>query len=259
MPLNFPLSTAADYINGRVLRHMAQLRPGWTASPELQQDILQEWLALVDELNAESDMAVSIPQYTYPITGPGYLGNNRDYKLGPGAPDFNGPRPSTILKAALLITTTTPNTRIPIRVMPWDEYADIPVLTIPATGIATELYIEETFPVAILHFSPPINANSLQIWTSGVMVAPAVLATVVAGTFPPGYENYFVYTLAHRCQYLATKEMGPRNPLIGAWALRAKQRLQNINRTNPECRSDFQTGHSRAGTTSGNLTLIGEL
>jgi hypothetical protein len=259
MALASPLSTAADYICGRVLRHMVQLRPGYTASPELQQDVLQEWLALVDELNAEPNSAPSIPQYTYPITGPGYAGNNRDYQLGPGAADFNGPRPAKILKASLLITTTTPNTRIPLTVAPWDEYAAISVLTMPATGIATTMYIEEAFPIAIVHFWPPINANSLQLWTFGVLVAPALLTTVVAGTFPPGYENFIVYSLAHRCQYLATKEMGRLNPNIGAWALRAKQRIKNLNATNPRAYSDFQTPGAARGTTSGNLTLIGEL
>ncbi len=238
---------------------MVQLRPGYTASPELQGDILNEWAALVDELNAEPNMAVSIPQYTYPITGAGFNGNHRDYQLGPTAADFVGPRPTKILKASLLITTTNPNSRIPLAVLPWRDEASITVLTVPATGITTSVYIEETFPNAILHFWPPVNANSIQLWTFGVLFAPPTLATVVAGTFPPGYENYVIYTLAHRCQFLATREMGPRNPAIGAWALKAKQRVRNLNTSNPLCRSDFQNGSSRAGMNDGNLTLIGDL
>jgi hypothetical protein len=260
MSLPFPLVTAADYINGRVLRHMRQLRPGWTASPELQQDILQEWQAFIDDTLTQPDLAPSVPMYTYPITGPGYLGNNRDYQIGPGAADFNGPRPTKLRKASLLITTTAINSRIPVNIRSWSEYASISVLTIPATQIATDLYVEETWPIAVLHFWPPINANSIILWPEGALVAPAELTTTVAGTFPPGYENFIIYGVAVRSSHLGTHEMGPPNPRLPAMALRAKQLVRNANATNPPAPSDFQTPPvSGRGVTSGNLTLIGEL
>lgn len=253
------LSTAADYINNRVLRHAAQLRPGWTASPELQLDVLYEWQALVDEWNTERTMPYTVPRYTYAVTGSGYLANNRDYQIGPAAAagNFVGPRPNKILKANLLITNTTPNSRVPLAILPFEDYGDIPVLAVPPSRITEALYYEPTFPTGIIHFWPPINGNSIELWTEGVLVAPAALVTVVAGTWPPGYENAIVYSLAHRCQHLCTKEMGPRNPAIGAWALKARQKIRNINQPNPKARTDYRSGHNSDGNYDPNLTYIG--
>jgi hypothetical protein len=254
------LSTAADFINNRILRHACQLRPGYTASPELQQNVLEEWEALIDEWNLDRNMPLTKPEYIYAITGAGYLGNNRDYKIGPtaGTTGFVGPRPVKILKANLLLTDVSPNVRIPLAVLPWEVYGAIPVLDLEATNYTQALYYEPTFPLGIIHFWQPINGQSLEIWQNGALVAPATLATVVAGTLAPGYENAIIYTLAERCQYLCTKEMGPRNPKIAAWALKARQRVKNSNTGNPKCRSDFQNGRNGTGAYDPNLTYTGQ-
>lgn len=251
-------STAADYINNRILRHACQLRPGYTASPELQQNVLDEWTALVDQWNTDRRMPVSTPEFTYPVLTAGFNGNNRDYQIGPTAADFVGPRPVRILKANLVLTTVTPLSRIGLAIMPFDDYGDIPVLALPPTGITEALYYEATWPNGIIHFFPPIAYNSVELWTQGALVAPATLATVVAGTFPPGYENAIVYTVAERSQYLCTKQMGPLNPKIAAWALKARQDVKNINQRNPKAYTDFRSGGPNAdGNYDPNLTYIG--
>lgn len=256
-------STAADYINNRVLRHAVQLRPGYTASPELQQNILDEWQALYDEWDTERNMATNTPRQVFAVTGSGYNANNRDYKIGPnaGASGFVTPlRPEKIVKINLLITTTNPNSRVPINLLSFDDYYDIPVLSVPATGITETCYYEPsaaTFPDGVLHFWPPINANSIEIFPFGSLAAPATLAAVVAGTFAPGYENATIYSLAHRCQYLCTKQMGKLNPAIGAWALRARQKVKNINTGNPLVVCDFQNSHPGQGAYDPNLTYAG--
>jgi hypothetical protein len=253
------LSTAADYINSRVLRHAGQLRPGYTAGVEIQLDVLIEWQALIDEWNLDRNMPLTKPEYVYPITGAGYNANNRDYLIGPAAPagNFIGPRPVKILKANLIFSSTNPPSRVQVAVLPWEDYGSISVLTVPASGVTTSLYYEALWPTGIVHFWPPVNANSIELWQNGALVAPATLATVVAGTFAPGYENAIIYTLAERCQYLVTKEMGKPNPKIAGWALKARQRVKNANAGNPKAYSDFQT-RPTGGTNSGNLTLIGE-
>ncbi len=365
---------------------MAQLRPGYTASPELQENVLSEWTALIDEWNLDQNYPLTKPDFTYAITGAGYNANNRDYEIGPSAAagNFIGPRPVRILKANLVITTVTPNVRIPISVLPWRDYGDIPVLAIPPTGITLALYYEPTFPTGKIHFWLPVNANSLQIWQNGALVAPATLATVIGtaatpgnpefsrtlllydtaagndiaprlvaqgsgdavvvravlrkaiaapltvrinvagvsfatmtipsatpvGTalaqtfapgaliseaqvfsfdvlasdasadaggvasftiewgalsggatgvsvFPPGYENAIIFSVAERCQYLVTKELGPRNPKIAAWALKARQRIRNSNAQSGHAYTDFSDGRTSAGAYSPNLTYIG--
>lgn len=258
MALPSPLSTAADYINGRILRHACQLRPGYTAGPELQQDVLQEWLALVDEWNLDRDLSLNKPEYTHAITGPGFNGNNRDYQIGPTAADWVQPRPVKLLKANLIFTTTVVNSRVPIDLLSWEDWGSISVLAVPASQVATTGYYEALFPNGVLHLWPPINANSVELWQNGALVAPATLATVVAGTFPPGYENAFVYTLAERCQYLCTKEMGKLNPKIAAWAYNARRKIRNANAGNPLAYGDYQqSSDMRHGSNSGNVTLIG--
>ena len=238
---------------------MVQLRPGYTAGAELQQDILNEWTAFVDELNLDRNMPLTKPEYTHAITGSGFNGNNRDYQVGPTAADWVQPRPVKILKANLIFTTTAVNSRVPITLLPWEDYGSISVLAVPASQVATTGYYEALFPNGVLHLWPPINANSIEIWQNGALVAPAALATVVAGTFPPGYENFIVYSVAHRAQHLATKEMGKRNPAIGAWALKARQRIRNANAGNPLAYTDYRNGTgTRSGTNDGNITLIGE-
>jgi hypothetical protein len=219
---------------------------------------LAEWQALIDEFNLDRNMPLTKPEYTHAITGPGFNGNHRDYQIGPSAADWVQPRPVKLLKANLIFTTTAVNSRVPIDLVSWEEYGNISVLTLPSSQVATTGYYEALFPNGVLHLWPPINANSIEFWQNGALVAPATLATVVAGTFAPGYENCIVYTLAERCQYLCTKEMGKLNPKIAGWALKARQRVKNANAGNPKAYSDFQT-RPTGGTNSGNLTLIGEL
>lgn len=238
------LVTAADYINNRILRHMVALRPGYTSSPEMQLDILTEWIALIDEVNTERNTPYVIPQQVYPIIGPGYHGNNRDYSIGPGAVDFNGPRPERILKMNLLYSGSTPKIRLPIEMVPFNYYYSISALDISPTPTVTNVcYYAPGFPIGQLSFWPPIAQGEIEIFTNGVLTAPCSLNTVVAGTLPPAYQNWIVYEVAKRCQYLVTKEMearmGPRNPNLAAWALKAKQRLQAINAPNPKMYTDF--------------------
>jgi hypothetical protein len=252
------LVTAQDFVT-RTLRHCAQLRPGYVAGPELMADVLSEWNALWADWSLDRRMAPTVPATVYPLAGSGYLGNGRDYEIGPGAADFNGLRPIKILKANLLLDVT-PTSRLPLDVLPWRDYGDISVLTVPPTTVTTSVYYEPAFPIGILHFWPPITAGpKFEFWTDGVLVPPATLATTVS--FPPGYENATVFSLAEKCQYLVTKEMGKVNPKIAGWALHARQWIRNANASNPKCVTDFQSHHGRGagGTTSGNLTLIGEL
>jgi hypothetical protein len=242
-----PLVTAADVVY-RVLRKCAQLRPGWVSSPELASDVLDEWSTLVSDWNAEPDMTVSVPQFTYAIPpGGGYLANHKDFKIGPAGADITGPRPEKLLKANLLLAGPT-LARYPLQILPWREYGDIPVLAIPPTSVTTAVYYQPDYPVGILHFWPPVSGGpSIEFWTYGVLAAPATLATTVVGLFPPGYESAVILNLAARCQYLVTKELGKIDPKIPALALRAKQRIQNVNRSNPTCRSDFQTERGGGG------------
>jgi hypothetical protein len=202
-------------------------------------------------------MPYTTPEFIYPITGAGFNGNNRDYQIGPTAADFVGPRPTRVLKANLLLTNVSPNSRVPIVLLPFDGYGDIPVLALPPTGITQAAYYEPAWPNGVLHFFEPIAYNSIELWTSGALTSPATLDTVVAGSFPPGYENAIVYSLAERCQYLCTKQMGPLNPKIAAWAIKARQGVKNLNQQNPKAYTDYRPSGPSTGNYDPNLTYTG--
>jgi len=256
--------TAQDVIY-RVLRHCAQIRPGYIASPELLNDCLLEWTALWDSWELDGNMSPAPVRavYAFPANG-GYLGTFRDFEIGPGAPDFNGALPVSIKKANLLLATT-PTSRLPLAIRNWEQYGSIAVLTLPATGVTTELYYEPASPMGIpsaafgiIHVWPPVSHGpSLEFWNDGSLSSPVTLNTIVS--FAHGYENATVFSLAEKVQYLCPKEIRRPNPKLAAWALKSRQSIRNANQSNPKARSDFQTGRRGGGSTSGNLTLIGDL
>jgi hypothetical protein len=251
-----PLFTAQDFI-GRALRHCVQTRPGYVAGPELLADVLTEWAALYDQWDLDRNMSLTRPEFIYPVISSGFRGNHRDYSIGPTGADFTGPRPIKILKANLLISTVNPAARTPLAVIPFRDYGDIPVLTVPPTGITEAIFYEATFPNGILHFWPPINSNSVEIWQNNALVAPVNLGDDVS--FPPGYQDAVVFSLAERSQYLCTKEMGKLNPKIAGWALKARQRIKNANTGNPKVLCDFRSGDGASGAYDPNLTYIGDI
>ena len=60
----------------QAFRKIGQLRPGYTAPPELLADGLIEWANFFDECGAERNTHFSNPYYQHTITGPG-LANTR--------------------------------------------------------------------------------------------------------------------------------------------------------------------------------------
>ncbi len=192
--------TAQDVVY-RSLRHCVAQRPGYQNSPELMGDCLEEWRVLWDSWNLDPRYMPRVPQtiYPFPVNG-GYLHTFRDFQIGPGAADFNGPRPVKILKANLLYNSN-PATRIPLAIRNWRDYGSISVLTVPATQVTTELYYEPAFPLGIIHCWPPVTAGPrLEFWAGDQLVAPASLATVIGAPGTNGVPQYdrtlLLYSLA---------------------------------------------------------------
>lgn len=77
-----PLLIAQDYIS-LAFRVCGQMRPGYTLPPEMLAEGLTEWGSLFDSWAAERTMGFSIPQYVYPVTGPGSLQGGNGYSIGP--------------------------------------------------------------------------------------------------------------------------------------------------------------------------------
>jgi hypothetical protein len=258
--------TAQSYIIS-ALRKCGQMRPGYIPQPELLAEGLQEWTMMVDGFNARRTMNYTIPDYIYPITGAGtaalasgqVLGMG--YSIGPSGADFIGPRPEEIVKANLWTSTISPTqpVRIPLTRLSAEEWATIPLLQLTPITITTSYYYEPRYPNGVIWLWPPINANSLEIFTWGVLTPPATLATVFAA--PPGYAEVVMWELAKRLWSMCTKDMMPHRASL-QWicgqAEIAKNAVRSVNAPHPRIVNDFDGGqHDSRGACDWSLLLTG--
>lgn len=248
------------------LRKCGQLRAGAGANSDLMNDGLLELQAICDSWAADRTMNPTIPNYIYPITGPGsaaiesgqVLGMG--YTIGPTGADFTGPRPTAIVRANLLLTSSSAMpVRVPLTPLCAEEWAAIDVLQLPPTNIASAIYYEPTFPNGICWLWPPVNGNSLELFTWGFSIAPVQLDQ--AFNFAPGYQDAFVYELAARIWGLCDKSMminkTPREVLTGQ-ASRAKMLVRRINSAQKTMGSDFHSGSGGLGNFDRLVTYTGE-
>ena len=264
------LATAQDYIY-QAFRLCGQMRAGYAPSAELLQDGLDQWTLLFDSLNAQRTMNYTQPDYVFPVTGPGHgtTGNGQTfagsgYTFGPTAPDFatpGVPRPPAIVRMNLYYTaTSTEPTRLPISMISMEEWMNIPVIDLlPAINVALVAAYDPQWPNGVIWVWPPLNGNSLEIFTWGNLAPPATLAST--WNAPQGYGDLVVYQLACRLWPLCSKEMMPeRQPIqwIRGQAEIIKQRIASVNAVTPRLRCDFRGGSGlNSGTSDWGLLLTG--
>lgn len=246
--------TAQDYIY-RALRKCGQLRPGYTPSPELLADCLVEFQSMFDEYNAERTMQYTMPDYVYPVTGLGHgtTGNGQTFggsgfQIGPTAADFVGPRPEVIVRMNLYMTSTSPTTptRIPLQQISMEEWMNIITVQLTPINVTTVFAYDPQYPNGVIWVWPPLNGNSLEIFTWGFMTPPTVLSSVIA--LPPGYENALSWNLAAMICPLCTLDVMPHKLpfayIVGQKNL-ALAKVRRVNAPSPRMISDFRGhGHS---------------
>ena len=249
------------------LRKLGQLRPGYQAPPELMSDALLEWQTWFDDLNAELTMNWSNPTYQFAVTGPGsqtpatvpFSGNG--YQIGPSSADgWIAPRPEIITAANCVMTNTGPSpVYIPIRMITQQEWAKLAIQQIPGINVTNLAWYDPQYPNGVFNVFPPLNGNSIQIYTSGVLQAPALLGSDFAA--PPGYWNMVCFGLAKRLYYMVTREALPSKvpyQIIATQAKRAEDKLRQVNRPIPRMKNDFPSGPRRAGYYDSFVTYTGE-
>ena len=250
--------TCQQYIY-QALRKCGNMRPGYTPQPELLADCYTEVLSMYDSANAERTMNYTMPDYVFPVTGPGHgsTGNGQHfggtgYQIGPTALDFVTPtRPVAIVRMNLYMTSVSPSspTRIPLSPISMEEWMGIAVLQIVATNVTTVYAYDPQYPNGVIWLWPPLNGNSLEIFTWGSLAPPLNLAAAMA--VPVGYQDAFIWRLAERCWPLCLHDMFPHKlPLqyIAGKAHLAEQKIRAINAPMPRMASDFGGGRS---TTTG--------
>ena len=163
-------------------------------------------------------------------------------------PDFVGPRPEAIIRCNLLYTTTSPNSRIPLAPIGVEEWASISTLQLTPINVTTVFYYDPQFPQGVLNCWPPLNGNSLEIFTWGFLTPPSQLTDTYFA--PPGYQDLIVYRLAQRMYHLCTKWEGIRpvdfQYLCGQAAI-AAARVKAANAPSPRLRNDFAGGRGGRG------------
>lgn len=134
---------------------------------------------------------VSIAQYTL-------VPSQQTYTIGPGG-NFDTTRPTRILNANIILTSVTPNVRVPLQLINDDQWASIAVQNVNTT-IPTKLYYDGGFNAngqgTLFFWGVPTAANSVELFTPQLLTAPASLSTTIY--FPPGYEEALTLTLAER-------------------------------------------------------------
>ncbi len=157
-------------------------------------------------------------------------------------PSFAGPRPEAIIRMNLLLTSANPAqpTRIPLAPMSAEEWANIPVVQFNPINVATSFYYDPQFPQGVINIFPPLNGNSLEIYTWGFLTPP----TSLTATFqmPPGYAEVIIWELAKELWPMATKDVWinklPFQYICGR-AAKAKQAIRDVNAPMPRLRNDF--------------------
>jgi len=164
------------------------------------------------------------------------------------AASFTGPRPEAIVRMNLFLTSSNPAqpTRIPLAPMSAEEWASIPVVQFNATDVTISFYYDPQFPQGVINVFPPLNGNSLEIFTWGFLTPPASLtATYLA---PPGYADVIVWELAKRLWMRCTHSVMPNKvPLqwLCGQAARARDTVRRVNAPMPRMRNDFSGGGGR--------------
>ena len=231
------------------LRRCGQMRPGYRPSADLLNDGLSEWQALFDSWAAERSMGFSIPQYVYPVTGPGSESDGNGYDVGPSAHDWAGPRPEVIVRANLKFTSQGPYpVYIQLKSVSAEEWASLAIRIIPGINVTNIFYYDPQFPNGVFNVFPPLTGNAIELFTWQALAAPAYLTAPYAA--PPGYMDAIVWSLSERLWPLCTKAFMPNKLAFGyicGKALEACNKVRNVNRNIPKLGSDFKNQQTQAG------------
>ena len=170
-----------------------------------------------------------------------------------GTPDFVAPRPDVIVRVNLYLTTANPSqpTRIPLRQISMEEWLNIPVIDLPPINVATTFAYDPQYPNGVLWVWPPLNGNSLEIFTWGQLAPPLSLSAAYSA--PPGYAEVIIWELAKAMYGMATRDVWihkmPFQYIAGQAAI-AKAAVKAVNAPMPRLRNDFSGGSGGGANTS---------
>jgi hypothetical protein len=175
--------------------------------------------------------ARTLPQYWFTIGPSG----------GTAAPDFVAPQPTRIIRGNLILTQSSPSSRVPMEIWDARQWA---AETVPALGttVPNNLYYDyQNAPNGVdsngnaLQLSnlyiwpyPTTTLNQVELFTESQVARFASVADVFS--MPMGYEDAFMLTLSERlCEGLRDI-----SPTLSAAAMKARANVKSLNSRSPK-------------------------
>lgn len=194
------MSTGQDVING-ALRALGVIASGENASGNESVDALSALNGMLDSWSNEGLAVNARVREEFTL-----VAGTAAYTIGSSG-DFNTTRPMKIEQAMIEDQTATPTAEYPVRFLNLEEWANIAQKDTDA-DIPTDLYIEDTYPLATLRLYPvPATAHKLVIYSWKPLTQVTSLGTTLA--FPPGYFDALKFNLAIRLAPEFNREPSP--------------------------------------------------
>lgn len=178
-------------------RDLGCLRAGQTLSADIENDILIAANQMLDSMLIDQLAITAYPAQVFTLTA-----GVQQYTIGPSevAPNFTAARPTEIEDANIILNTVSPVLRTPLDIINVDQWANIPVQSLPNT-LPTRLYYVKDFNITtgagtILIWGGAISNYQLELfaWDQTVLRQFADLTT--AYIYPNGYERMIRKCLA---------------------------------------------------------------
>lgn len=186
------VATDAYVKNGRIA-------PGEQLPGDLGDYAMREANRMLDQMNIQANFVWTTNILAFNLTArtlPTYWFTIGPHTVDPTT-DFDSPRPTRIIRANLLLTSSSPAARIPLVIYDDRQWSDE---TIPALGsaIPTSLYNDGGDPVSRLYIwpYPTTTQNQVELFTWNQISRFATLADTFQ--MPPGYEDAFMLSLSER-------------------------------------------------------------
>jgi hypothetical protein len=214
--------TALDLIT-RSLKALGAVAAGETLPDDEAEDGLVALNAMLGSWNAESTMVIGELISTYTL-----VSGTQTYTIGSGGV-FNATRPQKITQANLIYSGVTPNTRLPLDIIDYQQWSDIRILSQPSNTFPSRLYCDYNFPLATIYlWGSPGSSLQLELYTWQALTTFALLTTTFS--LPPEYDEALVYNLALRLAPMYDREP---SQMVMALAISSKAAIQRLNSTSP--------------------------
>jgi hypothetical protein len=222
-PVSLPTVRVSDIIYTAYRLAGILADPGVIPSPEETTDGFNTLNAMLDDWNSQRFMIFTIIRYLF-----SFVSNQQSYQIGPGAADWNFPRPPRIEGVSVVLENdpTLPLEQ-PIAMLSWQNFQRISVKTI-LSPIPYACYYDQQNPIGNLWFYPvpegPLNYVALYVWQT-IAAIQTVNDKII---FPPAYLRCIEYNLAVElaARFPLRQKMSPITVKI------AEQSMRNVKSLN---------------------------